>query len=153
MALYLVQHGKSRPKNEDPRQGLSSQGAAETQRIAQVAAQYEVRVACILHSGKDRAAQTAGILATALNPPHGIRRIEGIAPLDDVPSFAQGLDIAKDEMIVGHLPFLERLMAHLVTGRPEPPVFCMQNGGIVCLDYYPETIQPVICWALMPRVG
>jgi phosphohistidine phosphatase len=56
-------------------------------------------------------------------------------------------------MIVGHLPFLERLMAYLVVGRSDLPIFRMQNGGIVCLDNYPETTRPVIRWALMPHVG
>ena len=37
MALYLVQHGRSRPKDVDPDQGLSDEGAAETKRIAEVA--------------------------------------------------------------------------------------------------------------------
>jgi phosphohistidine phosphatase len=153
MALYLVQHGKSRPKNEDPLQGLSVEGAEQVLRIAQVAAQYNVRVSCILHSGKDRALQTADILSTALNPPQGVRQVPGIAPMDDVAAFARTIEIEKNEMVVGHLPFLERLIAHMVAGRAEPPLFRMQNGGIVCLDYYPETTQPVIHWALMPRVG
>ena len=153
MALYVVQHGKSRPKLEDPRQGLCAEGVADVQRIAQVAAQYQVRVSCILHSGKTRAAQTADLLAAALDPPQGIRQIAGIGPLDDAPAFASSLDLEKGMMIVGHLPFLERLVACLVTGRTTPPIFQMQNGGIVCLDYYPQTTQPVIRWALMPQVG
>jgi phosphohistidine phosphatase len=30
MALYLVQHGKSLPKDQDPDQGLSEDGTTET---------------------------------------------------------------------------------------------------------------------------
>lgn len=152
MALYLVQHGKSRPKAEDPQQELSEAGATDVQRIAQVAANYGVRVSAIVHSGKPRAAQTAEILAEALAPPNGVRRAEGIGPLDDVAAFARDLRMDKDEMIVGHLPFLERLLAHLVVGSGAHPIFRMQNGGIICLDHYPETSRPVIHWALMPKV-
>jgi len=32
----------------------------------------------------------------------------------DVSAFAPGLAMGKDEMIVGHLPFLERRMPHVV---------------------------------------
>jgi phosphohistidine phosphatase len=81
MALYLVQHGRARPKSEDPLQGLSEEGAADVRRIAEVAAHYCVRVSVILHSGKARAAQTASILAAALHPPKGVRQIDGINPL------------------------------------------------------------------------
>jgi len=37
MALYLVQHGKSLPKDVDPDQGLSDEGKSEVQRIVGVA--------------------------------------------------------------------------------------------------------------------
>ncbi|MBR9982056.1 MAG: phosphohistidine phosphatase SixA [Desulfatitalea sp.] len=153
MALYLVQHGKSRPKTEDPLQGLTEQGADAVRRVADVAANYRVRVSTILHSGKERAARSADILAAALHPPGGVRQIEGIGPMDDVAAFARNVKMDQDEMIVGHLPFLERLMAHLVVGSSERPIFQMQNGGIVCLDHYPDSTRPVIRWALMPHVG
>ena len=153
MAIYLVQHGKSLSKEQDPRKGLSEQGVAEAQRIAQVAAQYGVRVSRIVHSGKLRALQTAEIYAEQLSPPKGIRQIKGINPLDDAAAFGSALQIAGNDMIVGHLPFLEKLIAYLVTGKTGPPVFRMQNGGIVCLDFYPESTYVVIQWALMPHVG
>ena len=52
MALYLVQHGKSLPKDIDPDQGISETGRAEVERIAAVAANYGIRIARIAHSGK-----------------------------------------------------------------------------------------------------
>ena len=68
MALYLVQHGKSLPKDVDPDQGLSEEGVTETKRIADVAASYGVNVSQIKHSVKTRAHKTAEIFAAALNP-------------------------------------------------------------------------------------
>lgn len=153
MAIYLVQHGKSLPKEQDPQKGLSSEGVKQTKLIAQVAAQYNIQVTSIAHSGKTRAAQTAQIFADALHPLAGVRTIDGIAPMDDVWPFATSIDIASDELIIGHLPFMERLVAYLITGQFERPVFRMQNSGIICLDHYPDTTQIVIKWALMPNVG
>ncbi len=66
MALYLVQHGKSLSKEEDPEQGLSAEGSADVTRIAEVAKGYHVRPNRILHSGKKRARQTAEIFAKSL---------------------------------------------------------------------------------------
>ncbi len=153
MALYLVQHGKSLPKDVDPDQGLSTDGIAETRRIAEVAAGYGVKLSRICHSGKTRARQTAEIFAAALNPPGGMEEISGLKPLDDVTAAAAGVDLDANVMIVGHLPFMERMTAWLVTGSAEKPVFKFQNSGIVCLDKDPQTASWMIVWTLMPKIG
>jgi phosphohistidine phosphatase len=153
MAIYLVQHGKNLDKSVDPDKGLSPDGESEVKRIADVAGMYGVRVRTIHHSGKKRAGQTADIFATALAPVHGVHVVDGIGPLDDVAPWARNLTPLEERMIVGHLPFMERLTSCLVTGDPDRPVFRFQNAGIVCLDHYPETPDWVIKWALMPRIG
>jgi len=153
MGLYLVQHGKSLPKEIDPDRGLSEEGIAEVRRIAQVAAGYGCKVAQIGHSGKKRARQTAEIFASHLKPPKGVVAIGGIDPLDDVTAFSGKLSVEEHLMLVGHLPFMERLTAYLIVGSTEPPVFKFQNGGVVCLDRPPETGQWIIKWALMPNIG
>jgi phosphohistidine phosphatase len=152
MALYLVQHGKSLPKDQDPQKGLSQEGAAETERIAQVAKGYGIRVSTITHSGKTRARQTAEIFEAALKPSGGIHERSGLNPMDDVSVFADSIDSTKDEMLVGHLPFMERLAAYLITGSFEKPVFKFQNSGIVCLDKDPVTQSWMIKWTLMPHI-
>ena len=153
MALYLVQHGKSLSKEIDPGKGLSEEGIAEVQRIAQVAAGYGCKVTQIRHSGKKRARQTADIFASHLNPQHGVTDIGGINPLDDVAAFAANLPVEDNLMLVGHLPFMERLTAYLIIGVIEPAVFKFQNGGIVCLDRHPDSGKWIIKWALMPNIG
>ncbi len=153
MALYLVQHGKSLPKAEDPEKGLSAEGKMETERIAEVTAGYQVPVSRILHSGKKRARETAEIFSMRLSPASGSEPYDGMNPLDDVRAFAGRLRLADDIMLVGHLPFLERLIGLLVCGNPDQTVFKLQNSGIVCLDRVAEVNHPVIRWALMPTVG
>jgi phosphohistidine phosphatase len=153
MALYLVQHGQSLPKDVDPDQGLSDQGLAETKRIAEVARNYQVNVLKIKQSGKKRARQTAEIFAAALNPAGGVEEVSGLKPLDDVTDFAASLDAAANHMLVGHLPFMERMASYLVTGSAEKPIFKFQNSGIVCLEKDPDSGSWVIVWALMPKIG
>lgn len=153
MSIYFVQHGKSMPKEADPEQGLSDEGVAETQRIAQVAAQYHVRVNCIHHSVKLRARQTAEIFAQALEPPYGIKEVEGIKPMDDVTVIAPSLQPEDDLMIVGHLPFMARLTSYLITGSTQSSVIKFQNSGIVCLKKFPEESNWQIAWALMPNIS
>ena len=152
MALYLVQHGKSLPKDQDPQKGLSQEGVAETERIAQVAKGYGIHVSTITHSGKTRARQTAEILEAALKPSGGIHERSGLNPMDDVSVFADSIDSMEGGMLVGHLPFMERLTAYLITGSFERPVFKFQNSGIVCLDKDPVTQSWMIKWTLMPHI-
>jgi phosphohistidine phosphatase len=153
MALYLVQHGQSLPKDVDPDQGLSDVGIADTKRIADVARIYQVNVSLIKQSGKKRARQTAEILADALNPAGGVEAVSGLKPLDDVAALAAFLDAAADTMLVGHLPFMSRMASFLVTGSADRPIFKFQNSGILCLDRDPDTGSWLIVWALMPKIG
>ena len=152
MALYLVQHGKSLARDEDPEQGLSEEGIAETERIAAVAKGYGVRPSGIAHSGKKRARQTAEIFAAALRPENAVQERGGLDPLNDVVQIADTLNNKEDLMLVGHLPFMERLTAYLITGSIEKLVFKFQNGGIVCLDKDPDRPSWFIKWALMPKI-
>lgn len=151
MAVYLVQHGLSRPKTEDPEQGLSEQGKNDTRRIADVAKGYGVPVRLIRHSPKPRAIQTAEILNEILEPPKGAGLLSGINPMDPVEPVAASLDPGSGIMLVGHLPFLERLTSILVTGSPDVQVFRFQNSGIVCLDR--QDGNWTIRWTLMPNIG
>ena len=63
------------------------------------------------------------------------------------------IDSAPNVMLVGHLPFMSRLAAWLITGSIEPPVFAFQNGGIVCLKENPDAGGWVIAWSLSPNIG
>jgi phosphohistidine phosphatase len=153
MALYLVQHGKSLPKEVDPDQGLSEEGKAVVARIASVARDYHVNVGQIRHSGKKRALQTAEIFAASLGLSENVKEQSGLKPLDDVSAMAADLNTRDNTMLVGHLPFMERLTSYLITGAPENLVFKFQNGGIVCLDADLEKNAWYIKWTLMPYIG
>lgn len=152
MPIYLVQHGKNRPQTEDPDEGLSAEGVSDTERIAAVAKGYNVKVAAIYHSVKKRARQTAEIMAEALMPAKGISEKQGLKAMDDVQAVAATLDPKDSLMLVGHLPFMSRLTALLITGDMDRPVFAFQNSGIVCLDKRDDG-NWIIKWTLMPNIS
>ncbi len=135
MELLLVQHGKSKPKDEDPERALTVEGREEVERMAEWASQIGLAPGLICHSGKLRAYQTAETMARALSPPEGVKEIEGLAPMDD-PTIAGELVEAEETamMLVGHLPHLSRLASLLLTGDPEVEPIAFQNGGIVKLE-------------------
>ena len=151
MSLFLVQHGKSLPKDMDPEKGLSAEGRDEVERIAALARGYGVNVSSIRHSGKKRARETAEIFAGALDPKNGIQQMDGLAPLDDVTK----LDLRPEDntMLVGHLPFMEKLATFLVTGSADrPSVLKFQNGGIVCVERDADTKNWFVKWTILPRI-
>jgi len=156
MALFLVQHGMSASKDVDPEKGLTSEGKIETERIALVAKGYDIKVGKIVHSGKKRAEQTASIYHKALflNLPFEV--VAGIAPLDDVRAFAGTINPETDLMVVGHMPFMQRLVSYLTTGSEEIQVYQFQNSGIVCLSSSEETggrLNWFIKWTLNPNIS
>lgn len=64
----------------------------------------------------------------------GVVAIPGLAPRDDVHPVAEALqDEAQPVMLVGHLPFLDRLASLLVIGDADHSIVRFQIGGIVCL--------------------
>jgi phosphohistidine phosphatase len=134
MALFLVQHGISAPKDIDPERGLSDFGREETHRIAKVAKGCKIPVQKIAHSGKKRAEQTAGIFHEILALEIPTKEIAGINPMDDVRTFAATIELEENLMVVGHMPFMERLVSFLITGSENCRVYKFQNSGIVCLD-------------------
>lgn len=156
MALFLVQHGLSTAKEIDPQKGLTEQGTSDTERIAEVARGYEIPVGRIIHSGKRRAKQTAEIFAKALAGDLSLDAVTGISPLDDVKIFAETIIVEDNLMVVGHLPFMQRLVSYLSTGSEEIFIYKFQNSGIVCLDQSTEedgTSEWFIKWTLNPNIS
>jgi phosphohistidine phosphatase len=152
MAIYLSQHGKSASKDVDPQRGLTREGSTEVARVAEILAKAGVSVAVIRHSGKARAAQTADIFAGLLLPKEGVESRTGIDPLDNVELFAVELPTERDEMYVGHLPFMERIVSYLITGDAQGRVVAFQNGGVVRLDWDAEAKRWVIGWTVFPNL-
>jgi phosphohistidine phosphatase len=151
MALFLVQHGLSLPKDQDPEKGLSKQGFEDTQRIADVAKSYGIPVSKIFHSDKKRARETALIFNETLDIKEPPEQIEGISPLDDVKAFGDKIDLKSGTMIVGHLPFLEKMVSYIITDNQDLKIYKFQNSGIVCLDHEQENW--FIKWTLNPNIS
>ena len=135
MKLYLVQHGAACAKEVDPKRPLSDVGRADVERLAAFLGQSGVRVGRIIHSGKLRAEQTAQYLAAAVAPGVAIEPSGIINPNDNPKAFDwQSGSWDHDTLVVGHLPFMAKLVAHLVNGDENRPVAAFQPGSIVCLE-------------------
>jgi len=136
MQIYLVQHGESQPEEIDPERRLTENGARAVQRVADfLRTSGGLHVDAIWHSGKARAQQTAELLGPATRAGEGaLMQHDGLAPKDAVEPIKRELEQGNSNvMIVGHLPFLGRLAALLLTGNADNDVVAFQFGCVVCL--------------------
>ena len=152
MKLYLVQHAEAVAKDMDADRPLSDTGRADVERLAALLGRHEVAPVRIVHSGKTRARQTAEILAAKLAGTQVIEAAAGLAPGDPVEPWieeAGGRD--EDIMLVGHLPFMGRLVSGLVSRQPSATVVDYRPGSIVCLER-DGAGGWVITWMLRPEL-
>ena len=135
MKLYMMQHGKSKSKEEDPGRSLTDEGRSEVARVAAFFARTAPSGSIpIRHSGKTRARETAEALAGALEAAT-VEEADGLAPLDDPVLWVERLgEIDREVVLVGHLPHLARLTALLLVGDLVPEVVEFSNAGMVCLQ-------------------
>jgi phosphohistidine phosphatase len=153
MKLYLIQHGEAKSEREDPERSLTSKGAQEVDRVAQAANKMGIKPAKIYHSGKKRAAQTAAIIASGLKAPEkNVEAVRGLNPNDAVrPRLEKIAEEKEDIMLVGHLPFLEKLASLLLCGDENARVVLFRYGGMVCLEQK-EDGGWALKWFLTPEM-
>ncbi|HVP77347.1 MAG TPA: phosphohistidine phosphatase SixA [Thermodesulfobacteriota bacterium] len=133
MKLYLVQHGEAKSEAEDPERSLAIKGEEETRKVSGVAKALGLRPSRIYHSGKKRAEQTAGIIAGAFDVSAQLG--QGLNPNDDIRPWVERISgEAEDLMIVGHLPFLEKLASFLVCGDEGATAVVFRYSAIFCLE-------------------
>jgi len=149
MKLYLIQHGISLPAEEDPLKGLSERGKENTLKIVARLKEIHIRVDYLWHSKKLRSAQTAQILLNSLPPAELIERSD-INPNDPVDKIEKEiLNLNMGLMIVGHLPFLQKLLSKLITGTETYQLVKFVNSAVIALDYQ-KSWQ--ISWIITPEI-
>lgn len=152
MKLYLVQHGEATAKDIDPERPLTEQGKADVSKVAARLAQAGIRVERVIHSGKTRARQTAEILVDKIAPGIEAGISERINPLDDPAAFDwRAAGGGADTMLVGHLPFMAKLVAYLVTGDSDNTLVGYQPGSVVYLESNDDG-KWQINWMLRPEL-
>jgi phosphohistidine phosphatase len=153
MNLYLIQHGKPVPKDQDPARPLSPEGEEDARRVGAFLRSAQVAVGNVFHSGKQRAQQTAEIVCAEMKMGGMPRERAGLRPMDSVEVIAHEVQGQKEDlMVVGHLPHLSKLASFLVTGEETPPVVQFQQGAVVCLRPAEEEGGWGIAWMVVPEL-
>lgn len=152
MKIYLVQHGDSLPKEIDPERPLSEQGKKDVKSLSEFLSLLKIEVSHVYHSGKLRAQQTAEILEANILVKEGIEPRAGLDPLDNVILLAKEINqYHQDLILVGHLPFMDKLVRYLVTKNEHCPLVSFEPGSIVCLEKTEEK-HWCIAWMIRPEL-
>lgn len=152
MKLYLVQHGEAYAKDEQPERPLTQRGREDVQRLAAFLQRAQVQVGRVIHSGKLRARQTAELLAQAIAPGVALESSGLINPNDNPAAFDwQGDSWDQDTVIVGHLPFMAKMVSQLLMEEQDRLIAGYRPGSVVCLEHG-ETGGWQLAWMIRPEL-
>ncbi len=154
MHIYLVQHGAAVPKDEDPERPLSDSGSNDIKRMASFLARSRVSATRVIHSGKLRALETALLLAKVLGTGNLVEEVaSGLAPNNSTDEVFEAIDgWTEDTIVVGHLPFMSKLVSRLVTGNENETVVHFKPGSIACLERGENGSGWTVNWHLRPEL-
>lgn len=151
MQLYLVRHGEAVSSSIDKEQPLSPLGTKQVETLCEVLQDSLLYVEEILHSPKKRAKQTAELLARGLKLQCPLLERDDLMPMDPIESILHELRSAeRNLMIVGHLPFMDRLLSSLLLGNEDNNFFNFTGSSMVALENVSGTWR--IIWALSPSL-
>jgi phosphohistidine phosphatase len=134
MRMFLIQHGEATTEQENPERPLTEPGRAHVVMTAAFLQHAGVMVDAIWHSGKARSRESAELLARHIHPKEGFTQKNGLAPKDPAAPVLEEILLREgDLMIVGHLPFLQKLASLALTGEEDHELLEFSMGGAVCL--------------------
>ncbi|MCP4433174.1 MAG: phosphohistidine phosphatase SixA [Gammaproteobacteria bacterium] len=149
MKVYLVQHGINHPENEDPQKGLTDQAKLDVDKMGAFIGQMNQQFEAVFHSDKKRARQTAQILGKHLKHTLGVHETDCLGPTDDIDVWLNRILCSDgDPVLVGHLPFLDKLASRLITGDENKQIVSFKNASMACLEGDDDSFS--VKWVITP---
>jgi phosphohistidine phosphatase len=141
MNLSLLRHGiavnrESSGNADDRERALTPKGERRMRRNAEGMLALGLTYDLILSSPYLRATQTAAIVAQTFEVPEEVQLSDTLTPAGSPRQLLAALHTdyreRQDILLVGHEPYLSRLISTLLTGGPNLPVV-MKKGGLCTL--------------------
>ncbi|MBC8276855.1 MAG: phosphohistidine phosphatase SixA [FCB group bacterium] len=151
MLLLIIRHGEANNPVLDPKKGLSEKGVRQAEKIAGFLRKQQSGISEIWHSPKQRAFQTAGVIAEILEPEPALVKRNNLNPENAVEPVVQDLEMLdRNLIIVSHLPFVDRLASFLATYNYNSSLFKFSTCGSVCLEKSDSSFWR-IRWVISPE--
>jgi len=125
-----VEHGAAGYENDDERP-LTSKGERKVWMIAEAMKALEISFDLALSSPLVRARETAEIVAEALKCKKRLELTDTLEPQESAKPLIEYLNdqgAVDDVLLVGHEPFLSRLISLLISGNPRASVLLKKGG-------------------------
>lgn len=161
MEIFLLRHGIAVERDvfeleNDSARPLTAKGKRQLRHVSAAIKKLELNFDLILSSPFLRAKETAEIVAADLKLEKRLKFSDALTPEHDVKNFAQQLQKLKPSpkriLLVGHEPFLSRLISQWVTGGLSLQMD-FKKGGLVKLEA--EKLSAGKCatlaWLLTPK--
>ncbi len=149
MRVLIVRHGHAVGADENSQRPLSSHGRVETEKTAKFIRQTGVTVQRIMHGPKLRAEQTAKIIADVINPPGGLVMAPQLTPDGPADPVIDELLTDDGDMIVSHLPQVERILGTLVTPLSSKSPVAFYTATAACVTR--EDGHAWLTWLVSPE--
>jgi phosphohistidine phosphatase len=156
MDLYLVRHGIAELRQggrPDADRALTEEGIARLGQIGLGLRTLGCQPARMIASPLRRAQETARVLARVLGPELEIETCDALGPEGAPHEIVHWLGRrSEDAMLVGHLPGIAELAAHLLSARAGVDL-TFRKGATCCL-YFPTHAEAAggrLEWLLQPR--
>jgi len=148
MHLYLIRHGEAVSVETDPSRPLSEAGRSQVYKLAGFLRGSEINIDEIWVSDKLRAKQTAEMIAKETSVKKVLEK-SGLSPNDHIVDILEAVYRSdKDIAIVGHLPFLSKLLSQILTSNEDYDIVKFDEAGAVCLQR--GEIEWQISWVVSP---
>ena len=158
LSVFVMRHGiaESGASCADENRQLTAEGRRALNDLGTRLVRGGVVPDCILASPCVRTQQTAQILQEKLAPKLTVLVNQVLAPGASAPLVVQVLREnfmdARNLLLVGHMPDVGGLVAHLLLGQ-HGSGFCFSQGAIARIDFY-GTLRPgtgMLKWMILPE--
>jgi len=158
MLLYLARHGDAMSGRENKNRPLSEQGRISVDRVASFLARSQLGILGVIHSKKLRSQETALILSKGLGVGNIVQEsIFPLEPNDSIFPLYEAIQNAnenfgRNQIIVGHLPYLEKLTGLLICRDQNQPVVKFDPGTVIALSRTSIEDTWSLDWIVKPRL-
>jgi phosphohistidine phosphatase len=161
MKLFLLRHAEAEGLGapgcaRDSERPLTPDGEKTMKRVAKGMQQLELAFDLILTSPYLRARQTAEIAAAVLQARNKIKLSDCLAgagdPADLISELSQHYRSLDDILVVGHEPYLSRLISKLTTGGTDLSLYLKKAGlAKITIEWLQNSRCATLNWLLTPH--
>jgi phosphohistidine phosphatase len=160
MNIFILRHGIAAERDEwdsrdDSLRPLTGEGEKQLRKISRAMKKMELEFDLILSSPYERAKTTAEIIADGLKFKKPLKLSENLAVEGDPQELVHEINALKPQptslLLVGHEPYLSRLVSQLTSGESDVNID-FKKAGLCKLKV--EDLQLIrcarLCWLLTP---